>query len=129
MSATTVAVLSLGLMLLLIWGGLHVAVVLGLVSFVGVWIIRDDIGVAANLLAQASSDAIASHIFGVVPLFVLTGFLVARADIGKDAFEVANQLFRRLRGGLGVATVAANTVFAAGYLCVHCFGGRVHPRS
>ena len=44
-------------MLLLIWGGLHVAVVLGLVSFVGVWIIRDDIGVAANLLAQASSDA------------------------------------------------------------------------
>jgi C4-dicarboxylate transporter, DctM subunit len=113
MSATTVAVLSLGLMLLLIWGGLHVAVVLGLVSFVGIWIIRGDVGVAANLLAQASSDAIASHIFGVVPLFVLTGFLVAKADIGKDAFEVANQLFRRLRGGLGVATVASNAVFAA----------------
>jgi C4-dicarboxylate transporter, DctM subunit len=113
MSPTTVAVLSLGLMLLLIWGGLHVAVVLGLVSFVGIWIIRGDVGVAANLLAQASSDAIASHIFGVVPLFVLTGFLVAKADIGKDAFEVANQLFRRLRGGLGVATVASNAVFAA----------------
>lgn len=113
MSATTVAVLSLALMLLLIWGGLHVAVVLGLVSFIGVWLIRGDVGVAANLLAQASSDAIASHIFGVVPLFVLTGFLVARADIGKDAFEVANQLFRRLRGGLGVATVASNAVFAA----------------
>ncbi|MCV0437718.1 MAG: TRAP transporter large permease subunit [Hydrogenophaga sp.] len=113
MSATTVAVLSLGLMLLLIWGGLHVAVVLGLVSFVGIWIIREDVGVAANLLAQASSDAIASHIFGVVPLFVLTGFLVAKADIGKDAFEVANQLLRRLRGGLGVATVASNAVFAA----------------
>ena len=48
-----------------------------------------------------------------MPLFVLTGFLVAMADIGKDAFEVANQLFRRLRGGLGVATVAANAVFAA----------------
>jgi kynurenine formamidase len=78
-----------------------------------IWIIRGDVGVAANLLAQASSDAIASHIFGVVPLFVLTGFLVAKADIGKDAFEVANQLFRRLRGGLGVATVASNAVFAA----------------
>ena len=113
MSATTVAVASLALMLFLIWSGLHVAVVLGLVSFIGIWIIRDDVGVAANLLAQASSDAIASHIFGVVPLFVLTGFLVAKADIGKDAFEVANQLFRRLRGGLGVATVASNAVFAA----------------
>jgi hypothetical protein len=32
---------------------------------------------------------------------------------GKDAFEVANQLFRRIRGGLGVATVAANALFAA----------------
>ena len=113
MSGSTVAIGSLLLMLLLIWGGLHVAVVLGLVSFVGVWIIRDDIGVAANLLAQASSDAIASHIFGVVPLFVLTGFLVAKADIGKDAYEVANQLFRRVQGGLGVATVASNAVFAA----------------
>jgi len=69
--------------------------------------------VAANLLAQAASDAIASHIFGVVPLFVLMGFLVAVADVGKDAFEVADRLFRRLRGGLGVATVAANAVFAA----------------
>jgi len=113
MSPTTVAILSLVLMLGLIWVGLHVAVVLGLVSFVGIWLIRGDVMVAANLLAQASSDAIASHIFGVVPLFVLTGFLVAKADIGKDAFEVANQLFRRLLGGLGVATVAANAVFAA----------------
>jgi tripartite ATP-independent transporter DctM subunit len=41
------------------------------------------------------------------------GFLVSIADIGKDAFEVANQGLRRLRGGLGIATVAANAVFAA----------------
>ena len=100
-------------MLVLIYAGVHVAVVLGLLSFVGVWLIRGDVEVAANLLAQAASDAIASHIFGVVPLFVLMGFLVAVADVGKDAFEVADRLFRRLRGGLGVATVAANAVFAA----------------
>ncbi len=113
MTAITVASLSLLLMLLLIWAGMHVAVVLGAVSFIGVWLIRGDSMIAANLLAQASQDAIASHIFGVVPLFVLTGFLVAIADVGKDAFEVANQLLRRLRGGLGIATVASNAVFAA----------------
>ena len=113
MSAITVASLSLLLMLLLIWAGMHVAVVLGAVSFIGVWLIRGDPMIAANLLAQASQDAIASHIFGVVPLFVLTGFLVAIADVGKDAFEVANQLLRRLRGGLGIATVASYAVFAA----------------
>ena len=113
MSATAVALGSLVLMLVLIWAGMHVAVVLGVVSFLGVWLIKDDAGIAANLLAQAASDAVASHIFGVVPLFVLTGLLVAIADIGKDAFEVANQLLRRLRGGLGIATVASNAVFAA----------------
>lgn len=113
MSSVTIALGSLLLMLVLIYAGMHVAITLGLLSFIGVWLIRGDVGIAANLLAQAVSDAIASHIFGVVPLFVLTGFLVAYADVGKDAFEVANQLFRRLRGGLGVATVAANAVFAA----------------
>ena len=113
MSNTTIALCSLLLMLLCIYAGMHVAITLGVVSFIGVWLIRGDMEIAANLLAQAASDAIASHIFGVVPLFVLTGFLVAYADIGKDAFDVANQLFRRIRGGLGVATVAANAVFAA----------------
>jgi C4-dicarboxylate transporter DctM subunit len=113
MSSALVASMSLLAMLLLIWCGMHVAVVLATVSFVGVWLIKGNVAVAAKLLAQGASDAVASHIFGVVPLFVLTGFLVAHADVGKDAFEVANQLFRRLRGGLGVATVAANAVFAA----------------
>ena len=108
-----VSLSSLALMLVLIYCGMHVAVVLGLLSFIGVWLIKSDADIAANLLAQAASDAIASHIFGVVPLFVLMGLVVAIADIGKDAFEVANQIFRRLRGGLGIATVAANAVFAA----------------
>jgi tripartite ATP-independent transporter DctM subunit len=49
----------------------------------------------------------------VVPLFVLMGLLVATADLGKDIFEVANSMLRRIRGGLGVATVMANAVFAA----------------
>lgn len=113
MSSVTIALGSLVLMLVLIYAGMHVAITLGLLSFVGVWLIRGDVEIAANLLAQAVSDSIASHIFGVVPLFVLTGFLVAYADVGKDAFDVANQAFRRIRGGLGVATVAANAVFAA----------------
>ena len=113
MSSISIAVGSLVLMLILIYAGMHVAITLGLLSFIGVWLIRGDVGIAASLLAQAVNDAIASHIFGVVPLFVLTGFLVAYADVGKDAFDVANQAFRRIRGGLGVATVAANAVFAA----------------
>ncbi|MFM7567428.1 MAG: TRAP transporter large permease [Betaproteobacteria bacterium] len=110
---TLIGLASVAVMLVLIYAGMHVGIALSLLSFVGVWMIRGDATVAANLLALAASDAISDYVFGVVPLFVLMGLLVAVADIGKDSFEVANQIFRRVRGGLGIATVAANAVFAA----------------
>jgi tripartite ATP-independent transporter DctM subunit len=113
MTNDTIALISVAILILLVYGGMHVAFALGAVSFIGVWLIRDDITIASNMLAQACTDAIASHVFGVVPLFVLTGFIVAHSDIGKDAFEIANQLFRRVLGGLGIATVFANAIFAA----------------
>lgn len=113
MSGTAIAAGSVVLMLLAVWSGMHVAIALGLVSFLGIWLLRGDAAVATQLLSQAAGDAIASHIFGVVPLFVLAGLVVARADLGRDAFDVAHQLLRRLKGGLGVATVASNAVFAA----------------
>lgn len=111
--ATVIGLVSVGVMLALIYAGMYVGVALMLLSFVGVWIIRGEVGVAANLLALAANDAISDYVFGVVPLFVLMGLLVSTADIGKDTFEVAEQIFRRVRGGLGIATVAANAVFAA----------------
>jgi C4-dicarboxylate transporter DctM subunit len=65
-----------------------------------VWLIRDDVTVAANLLAQAVSDSVASHVFGVVPLFVLTGFLVAHAGRGQGTpSRWRTRPFRRIRGG------------------------------
>lgn len=41
------------------------------------------------------------------------GLLVSVSNVGRDTFEVAEQLLRRMICGLGVATVAANTIFAA----------------
>ena len=111
--ANVIGLVSVLFMLVLIWAGMYVALALTTLSFVGVWLIRGDVEIAANMLALAANDAISDYVFGVVPLFVLMGFLVSAADIGKDTFEVANQLLRRVRGGLGVATVAANAVFAA----------------
>jgi tripartite ATP-independent transporter DctM subunit len=111
--ANLIGLVSVACMLLLIYAGMYVAIALTMLSFIGVWMIREDAGIAANLLALAVNDAISDYVFGVVPLFVLMGLLVAVADIGKDTFEVANQLLRRVRGGLGVATVAANAIFAA----------------
>ena len=99
--------------LFLIYAGMHVAVALTLLSFLGVWIIKDNLTIASKLLALAASDSISGYIFGVVPLFVLMGMLISVSGIGKDTFDVANRLFKGIRGGLGISTVAANAIFAA----------------
>ena len=93
--------------------GLHIGIALILTSFIGIWLIRDSMAVASNLLAMAAFDSIANYIFGVIPLFVLMGVVVSESDIGRDTFDVAQSLVRRIKGGLGIATVAANAVFAA----------------
>jgi C4-dicarboxylate transporter, DctM subunit len=113
MSGVTIAFLSIAAMLVLIYSGLHVAIALILLSFLGVWLLRGNLDIASNLMVLAFKDAISDYLFGVVPLFVLMGLLVAVAGIGRDTFEVAAQIFRRILGGLGIATVAANAVFAA----------------
>lgn len=113
MSPLEIGIVSVGVMLVLIYAGIHVPFVLALTSFIGVWLIRGNFNVATQMLMQAATNGISDYVFGVIPLFVLMGLLVAAADLGRDSYIVANQLLRRFAGGLGIATVAANTVFAA----------------
>lgn len=108
-----IGLLSIAGILVLIYVGMHVAVALTLLSLLGVWLIKDNWAIASKLLALAASDSISGYIFGVVPLFVLMGMFISVSGIGKDTFDVAARLFRRVRGGLGISTVAANAVFAA----------------
>jgi C4-dicarboxylate transporter, DctM subunit len=113
MSPIEIGIVSVAGMLVLIYMGIHVPFVLAITSFVGVWMIRGNFDVATSMLMHAATQGISDYIFGVIPLFVLMGMLVSAADLGRDSYIVANQLLKRLPGGLGVATVAANTVFAA----------------
>ena len=113
MSDIQIGLLSIFGILFLIYSGMHVAVALTLLSFLGVWLIKGNWAIASKLLALAASDSISGYIFGVVPLFVLMGMLISVSGIGKDTFDVANRLFKSIRGGLGISTVAANAIFAA----------------
>jgi TRAP-type C4-dicarboxylate transport system permease large subunit len=113
MSGFEIGLASLALMLVLIWFGMHIGVVLTGLSFLGVWLLRGDFDVARRMLAISAYESINGYFFGVVPLFVLMGLMVGAADMGRDCYRVAEQVFRRVRGGLGIATVAANTAFSA----------------
>jgi len=108
-----VGIASIILIVILIYAGMHIAVTLGLISFLGVWILKDNIDIAVNLLSLSVADTVSDQVFATVPLFALMGLTVSKAGIGKDLYEVANYFFYKIRGGLGIATVAANAVFAS----------------
>jgi tripartite ATP-independent transporter DctM subunit len=93
--------------------GMQIAYALIAVAFIGIWLIRDNIDLAFRMLELTAYSGIADYLFATIPLFVLMGLLVSVSNVGRDTFEVAEQLFRRMLCGLGVATVAANTIFAA----------------
>lgn len=112
-SGTWIALVSVVAMLLLILSGMQIAIVMILLSFVGTWYLRADFGSAVNLLKIAATGAIQDQLYGVVPLFVLMGMLVNVGNIGRDTFEVCQWALQRVLGGLGVATVVANAVFAS----------------
>jgi C4-dicarboxylate transporter, DctM subunit len=98
--------------LVLIQSGMHIGVALLLLSFVGVWAIKG-VAVAGKLLSSSVATSIASDAYAVIPMFVLMGLFVSATNMGRDTFDVAALLLRRIRGALGIATVAANAIFAA----------------
>ncbi|QXM24477.1 TRAP transporter large permease subunit [Elioraea tepida] len=54
-----------------------------------------------------------SYLLVAVPLFMLMAEFMVRGRVVDDLFHTAHTLLRHIRGGIGVATVAACTVFAA----------------
>lgn len=113
MSSITVGIASVVAIVFFIYAGVHIAVALGMISFVGVLFLKGNFDVALNLVALAMADSISDEAFATVPLFVMMGLVVSRCGMGRDVYEFANDLFRGLRGGLGMATIAANAIFAA----------------
>jgi C4-dicarboxylate transporter DctM subunit len=113
MTGLDVGIVSVILIVILIYLGMYIPIALGLVSFVGVFIIKGNFDIAVALLTEAIADTVSEYVYASVPLFALMGLIVSKAGIGKDVYEVANFLFYRIRGGLGIATVAANAIFAS----------------
>lgn len=112
MSDLSIGLLAIGLMLAGIYFGMHIGIALIVTSFVSVGLIKSP-PIAARFVAASANDAIRDYLFGVVPLFVLMGMIVSVSGVGRDTFDVFQWLMRRVRGGLGLATVGANAVFAA----------------
>lgn len=113
MSPLEIGMASVVAIVVLIYLGMYIPIALGVVSFVSIWLMRDNFDLAMNLLKIAVGDSVMEYTFATVPLFTFMGLVVSKAGLGADVYDVMSTGFRRVKGGIGMATVGANAVFAA----------------
>lgn len=69
---------------------------------------------AAVTIAESEFIALAmNYQFSVLPLFLAMGVFVAMAGLADELFDAANRWLGRLRGGLGMATIASCAGFSS----------------
>ncbi|TWG93501.1 tripartite ATP-independent transporter DctM subunit [Mesorhizobium sp. J18] len=112
MTGIEIGLAGIGLLLLLILLGMPIGVAMMVSSFGAVAYLRNET-VALRMLGSVANDSLEEYLFAIVPLFVMMGLLVTISGVGKDTFDLFERLLRRVRAGLGIATVFANAVFAS----------------
>ncbi|MEM7471684.1 MAG: TRAP transporter large permease [Pseudomonadota bacterium] len=113
MTPIEIGLISVIAIVILIYAGVYIPVALGMVSLVSIWLMRDNFTLSLNLLKIAVGDSAMVYSFATIPLFTFMGLIVSKAGLGRDIYEVMTMRFRKVKGGIGMATVGANAVFAA----------------
>ena len=68
---------------------------------------------ALKIVGHTSMRSVTDWNFAVVPLFLLMGSFATTSGMSRELFRAANAFLGHLRGGLGIATIAACGGFAA----------------
>jgi C4-dicarboxylate transporter, DctM subunit len=90
-----------------------VGIAMGSVGVLGFGYMLGDITPALKLLAQSPIRTATEPEFAVIPLFLLMGAFASASGMSSELFRASNTFLGHLRGGLGVATIAACGGFAA----------------
>ena len=109
MGATTYFLLAV--LLLLVFSGVDIAVCLGTISLLALYISTHDLALSLNFLGSTAYEALRDYIFAVVPMFLLMGEFIARSGLAADLFWVVDRRLHRLPGRFAYATVIGNMIF------------------
>src|SRR5437764_1154459 len=112
MNADAVAILGFVALFVLMLLRVPVGMAMGLVGVSGFAYI---VGGAAALknVGHTTMRTVTDYNFAVVPLFLLMGAFATTSGMSRELFRGANAFLGHLRGGLGIATIAACGGFAA----------------
>ncbi|UCF82676.1 MAG: TRAP transporter large permease [Desulfobacteraceae bacterium] len=100
------------LVFLLLFLGMPIAFALMLVGFTGVSYLAS-IEAALPIAARTVYEVSAYYPYTVIPLFIVMGGFAGSSGMTKDLYSTFDKWFRKLPGGLGIATIGACAGFAA----------------
>jgi tripartite ATP-independent transporter DctM subunit len=122
MDPINVSIILAGCLLILVFLGVRVALATAMIGFAGLFIIfafdkgqgwERGLTTAIKITGQIPHSKTANYVLGLIPTFILIGYLAYFAGLTKALFEAAKRWLGWLPGGLGVATVFATAGFAA----------------
>jgi len=111
-SPLIIGIIGWGILLLFLFLEMPVGVALFLVSFGGIWYLRD-LDSALYIIARVTYDNSVTYLWSLIPLFVFMGMLAYEGGLGTDLFRAASKWLGGLRGGLAMTTTATAAGFSA----------------
>src|SRR5215510_10555191 len=112
MSGDVVALVGFLVLFALMLLRVPVGMAMGLVGVTGFGYLSGS-GPALKIVGHTSMRTVTDWNFAVVPLFLLMGSFASTSGMSRELFRGANAFLGHLRGGLGIATIAACGGFAA----------------
>jgi tripartite ATP-independent transporter DctM subunit len=112
MSTDVVAILGFVVLFVLMLLRVPVGMAMGLVGVTGFGYLVGS-GPALKIVGHTSMRTVTDYNFAVVPLFLLMGAFASTSGMSRELFRGANTFVGHLKGGLGIATIAACGGFAA----------------
>jgi tripartite ATP-independent transporter DctM subunit len=112
MSTDLVAILGFVALFVLMLLRVPVGMAMGLVGVSGFAYLAGGTAALKNV-GHTSMRSVTDPSFAVVPLFLLMGSFATNSGMSRELFRAANAYLSHLRGGLGIATIAACGGFSA----------------
>ena len=112
MTSIEIGLLGIVVLLILLISRVPVGIAMTVVAISGN-ILLSSPGPALNKLGSDIVLITQTYSFSVIPLFVLMGLFLSKANLGADLYEVLNGIIGRVKGGMAIATIGAGAAFGA----------------
>ena len=113
MDPAIIGIIGILLLLLALFGlGLPVSFAMAVIGFLGFSYVVS-VNAALNMVAADLWTTFSKYGLTVIPLFIFMGYLAFNAGIAERLYDAAYKWMGHWRGGLAIATIGADELFAA----------------